>query len=159
MSEDGGGEQLTVYCDLHIVTDFSLFLCGDEDGREQLLFPFCWRRWGLGLCLDTDTQNKACIPITMWTTWGSAPCCLGAWLGHDQRVRSAGADCLHLPLSPSCSVSNTSPHALWLIAIPVLGHKEHALVRAAWWLLVAPGWQPPSFACPLLSKLGARPTV
>lgn len=44
MSEDGGGEQLTVYCDLHIVTDFSLFLCGDEDGREQLLFPFCRRR-------------------------------------------------------------------------------------------------------------------
>lgn len=43
MSEDGE-KQLTVYCDLHVVTDFSLFLCGDEDGRELLLFPFCLRR-------------------------------------------------------------------------------------------------------------------
>ena len=39
------------------------------------------------------------------------------------------------------------------------GIKEHTVVRVAWQLLVAPGWQPPSFVCLLLSKLRASPMV
>lgn len=112
MSEDGKNSWLftMTYMLLQI---FSLYLCGDEDGRELLLFPL-WGGEGSAIHKHTPKIRPVSLYPCEQNGFLFLVAFLGAWLCHDQRKGSAGADSLHLPLLPACSVNNISPHALWV---------------------------------------------